>query len=352
MTLKQSFLPVVLKSGSIPGLLAIPYTEFVGNETSKALTVGTAPIKKFTLPTTYIRRRQPEYMGAQWTHAEDKKRAYMQFHEFIPIEKIMPSFNWEQNSITNKKTFNPGVMLNALINGFISQIGAPIVPPTILSVPDAQLSLQVNAEFANVPGRTFFDFNWVELFGAQYPNRNPASILITAQPSEGDLKAYLMLGGQTIAGTLTANIIRVVKTKTGNLVPGTRDFTFRIYDTSDSVDAMKAATLTPATTGGSLGDATYKYRVSAIIDGRESIASAEVSTVVNSGTGTNKNTLVWPAIANATGYYVYGRSGGTLKRLKTLGEVTTYVDTGDDSVGTADFLTQSYVDASLTVTVF
>lgn len=83
-----------------------------------------------------------------------------------------------------------------------------------------------------------------------------------------------------------------------------------------------------ATTGGSLADGTYYYRVSAINALGETLASTETSQVVPAGTVTNTVTVNWGAVSNATGYKVYGRTTGAELLIAAVGAVTTYVDTG------------------------
>lgn len=88
------------------------------------------------------------------------------------------------------------------------------------------------------------------------------------------------------------------------------------------------AAFSTATTGGTLVAGTYYYRVSAINAQGETLASTETSQVVPAGTSTNKVTVNWGAVTDATGYKVYGRSTGAELLIATVGAVTTYIDTG------------------------
>lgn len=85
-----------------------------------------------------------------------------------------------------------------------------------------------------------------------------------------------------------------------------------------------------ATSGGTLTDLTaYYYRVVATNATGTSLASPEASeTTGNSGSNINTVTVNWVAVTGATGYKVYGRSTGAEQLLATVGNVTTYVDTG------------------------
>jgi hypothetical protein len=77
---------------------------------------------------------------------------------------------------------------------------------------------------------------------------------------------------------------------------------------------------------GTLPNATYYYRVSAINASGETLASAETSLVIAAGPqGVNVN---WGAVAGATGYKIYGRTTGSELLIATVGAVTTYLDNG------------------------
>jgi hypothetical protein len=87
-------------------------------------------------------------------------------------------------------------------------------------------------------------------------------------------------------------------------------------------------TFTQSATGGTLGAATYTYRVTALsASGGETTPSTGTSIVVSSGT-TNTVTVVWGAVAGAVGYNVYGRASGTEQLLASVGVTTSYLDTG------------------------
>lgn len=86
--------------------------------------------------------------------------------------------------------------------------------------------------------------------------------------------------------------------------------------------------VTTATTGGSLPAATtHSYRVSAINATGETLASAAVTVTTGAGS-TNANTVNWSAVDFATGYKVYGRTGGAELLIAEVGAVTSYVDDG------------------------
>lgn len=83
------------------------------------------------------------------------------------------------------------------------------------------------------------------------------------------------------------------------------------------------AAFTPG--AGTLGTATYYYRVSAINDAGETLASTETSLAIVGPAGVNVN---WGVVTGATGYKIYGRSTGAELLIATVGNVTTYLDSG------------------------
>lgn len=93
------------------------------------------------------------------------------------------------------------------------------------------------------------------------------------------------------------------------------------------VNPPTIASATPATSGGTLADGTYYYRVSVVTTGAESIASAEVSAVVSGGAGAGQVTITVNAVAGATAYKFYGRAAGTEQQIASQAGVT-FIDTG------------------------
>lgn len=83
------------------------------------------------------------------------------------------------------------------------------------------------------------------------------------------------------------------------------------------------AAFTPG--AGTLASASYSYRVSAINDVGESLASTATALVIVGPAGVNVN---WGAVTGASGYKVYGRTAGSELLIATVGAVTTYLDSG------------------------
>lgn len=98
---------------------------------------------------------------------------------------------------------------------------------------------------------------------------------------------------------------------------------------TDGLRAPVNSSFSTASTGGSLSNGTYYYRVSAYNDQGETLASTETSITISGGTSTQTVTVNWSAVTGASGYRVYGRStGAELFMQQILAGTTTWVDTG------------------------
>lgn len=96
-------------------------------------------------------------------------------------------------------------------------------------------------------------------------------------------------------------------------------------------DAPTAPTATPSESGGTLGAATYKYKLTYVKDGVESAMSAATADAVIAG-ATGSVALSWTAVTNATSYKVYGNTGGTFELMNTITAPTVaYTDDGTDT---------------------
>ena len=76
---------------------------------------------------------------------------------------------------------------------------------------------------------------------------------------------------------------------------------------------------------GSLITGTYYYRISAIDNYGETLASTETSLGVTGPAGVNIN---WAKVTGATGYKIYGRATGAELFIAEVGDVATYLDAG------------------------
>jgi prepilin-type N-terminal cleavage/methylation domain-containing protein len=96
----------------------------------------------------------------------------------------------------------------------------------------------------------------------------------------------------------------------------------RIFDAA----RVPAATLTPASSGGTLLSGTYLYEVTAVSAGGAEVPGTVASVTIASGIA-NMITVSWSLYAGASSYNVYGRDGSGLRLLKNV-TGTSYVDTG------------------------
>lgn len=109
--------------------------------------------------------------------------------------------------------------------------------------------------------------------------------------------------------------------------------------TTVDIPALPAPTglvATPHTTGGTLTAGVKSYQITAVNANGETTALA-ATTATTTGT-TGSVTLTWPNEADAVTYNVYGRVGGSIGLLATVGpfdpdNLPTYLDTGAVSPG-------------------
>jgi hypothetical protein len=98
--------------------------------------------------------------------------------------------------------------------------------------------------------------------------------------------------------------------------------------------------VTFATSGGTIVDGTYYYKVTATNALGESLPSSALSVVTSACSSACTNTVNWAIIGGSTGYKVYGRpatAGGTYGLLTTISDpaTITWADTGSGSPGAA-----------------
>jgi len=106
------------------------------------------------------------------------------------------------------------------------------------------------------------------------------------------------------------------------------------------------------TTGGSLSDGTYYFRVAAVTpDGGETMASAEASVTLAGGTATQKIDLSWTAIANAIAYKIYYSASTGLSAMTLIDWIAANTYDGDGTItGAVTGVTLLSVAASSAVT--
>jgi len=96
-----------------------------------------------------------------------------------------------------------------------------------------------------------------------------------------------------------------------------------------AVPAAGDFTVANSGTGGTLGVATYSYRICNVVNGVESVPNAAKTTVVGAG-ATNKCTITFPNATATSTYAVYGRTGAAelFMAFVTPGVAGTWDDTG------------------------
>lgn len=96
-------------------------------------------------------------------------------------------------------------------------------------------------------------------------------------------------------------------------------------------DAPAAPVAVGSASGGTLAAATYTYKNTYVKDGVESALSAASNSYVSGGS-TSSVALTVTAVAGATSYKIYGRTGGSFLLMNTITAPTVlYTDTGADT---------------------
>lgn len=193
----------------------------------------TSPLAVYVPEVTASDITATQFMGATFAHL-DQFNNYASHLEFVPLADVMPGNRHFMPAVGAAFVETPGYLLDALMFGSATTLSISTPSDPIVDNPSAALTWTANAPFANQQGRVFFDINWVGLFQVAYPSLEPASIIVLTNPAEGDFKAYVVGNTQDATWGITANTIRIVKTKLGNVPAGTRDFTFDITDSNGS----------------------------------------------------------------------------------------------------------------------
>lgn len=135
---------------------------------------------------------------------------------------------------------------------------------------------------------------------------------------------YLYQGGNRVVSYKNSTIDWWIDGQIDVLLP-TRELGIYI----DGLRAPTNSAFSTASTGGSLSNGTYYYRVSAYNSQGETLPSTETSITISGGTSTQTVTVNWSTVTGAVGYRVYGRStGAELFMQQILSGTTTWVDTG------------------------
>ena len=112
-----------------------------------------------------------------------------------------------------------------------------------------------------------------------------------------------------------------------NAAGETRNVT--VMGTQPAAPAAGDFTVANSGTGGTLGAATYSYKISQVVNGIEGPPVAAAKTTVVGAGSTNKCTISFPNATATSVYRVYGRTGGSELLIgQTTAGATTFDDTG------------------------
>ena len=85
------------------------------------------------------------------------------------------------------------------------------------------------------------------------------------------------------------------------------------------------------TSGGSLADGTYSYKVVAVKEYQNTIPSAACAATISGGGGSGSVVLTWDAVSGAASYKVYGRTSSSCLYMSEVTSGLTYTDDGTDT---------------------
>jgi hypothetical protein len=144
--------------------------------------------------------------------------------------------------------------------------------------------------------------------------------------------------------TPSANLI----VSQGNVGMGTSLPQEKLTLASASNFAMEMATpgapiLTCNTTGGTLADGTYYYKIVALDGVGTTVAGTQGSCTITGGAGAGSVSISWSAVTGASSYRIYGRDTGFSQYWTSSS--TSYTDTGTvGTTGTPPSVTTAYVN--------
>jgi Phage tail sheath protein subtilisin-like domain len=111
--------------------------------------------------------------------------------------------------------------------------------------------------------------------------------------------------------------------------PGSYADSIRVRVTSENIDRPNVPVLVSANSGGNLIGGTYQYRVSAISEVGETLASTLATVTITGPISIARVTVSWTLVEGARGYKLYGRTSGAEGLIATLNSTTnTYEDLG------------------------
>ena len=171
------------------------------------------------------------------------------------------------------------------------------------------------------------------------------------------------LGSSVSIGTGLAPTNQLVVSTSGNTLVGTATdagYKLDVSGTSrhqgltgfNSLSAVSGTpTTTPSTTGGTLADGTYYYKIVAYdMLGNTTTASTEVSASVSGGSGSGSVALSWNGVGYSTGYRIYQGTTSNGQNKYFTSTNPSFTDTGSagtaGTVPTANSTVVSYINTS------
>jgi hypothetical protein len=265
---KQSILPYMTDSGRVYGFFPIATTLFNGTETSFSVDGGnqTVELQTVTLPpinqsNSILQPRVQQFMAAYFPINQEGIKPWTRFSSLIdassPIK--LGQYSWySQPLATFVEHFSRGIYVDALRFRLDPSVPIPTTPsgPTLGNT-TGTLTWAASADpQAWAPDCAFMDFNWVQLFNAQFnPDPNnlqtnaplPLAITSITNPPGGYFKAVVIGGAmgsdQMVlpGGGIIYNTVRIIKLQ--DPPAGSYAFTFTIsYQQGGSLTAQKLTT--------------------------------------------------------------------------------------------------------------
>lgn len=245
MALKQqSYLPVMYE-GMVRAAFVIAPTLFTGAETD--FTIGNAvyPMQRITYK--YVKNdawndltdEPVDFMGIV-LDASDDRMTYADNVMWLG-DLVEGIHQWKCLQGINRYDVTYGnlmLMLNAK-GAWSANTPSPGVPA--ISVTNASMNWNVNADMSMAPKFSFLDFNWVDALKATSGNLSPAKITIgtpSADPGSG-LHIKLMVtqsAPEVINNGLLFSTLRFVKITAGQATAGTYVWPITITNTDGSTD--------------------------------------------------------------------------------------------------------------------
>lgn len=194
---------------------------------------------------TYVARQQPntavlaaqkdvpdveaDFMVAVPNHADEVSGTYKDLGSYVDLKQVMPTSLWINAPSGSHRRNTDGILLGALKYGHATAIA--VTAPTAPTADAGTLTVRLNAPFNNVQGGlSYFDFNWVSVFNARFPNSEPAFIQIDGEPPAGFIVSILQ-AGPVVINQPTQNTIRISKAvSNATITAGDYVFDFIIND--------------------------------------------------------------------------------------------------------------------------